>query len=67
MLSDNLARFLRNLSLDPSLLEAFEQDPEGILADTELSEDDKRRMRSADQEQLRRQLPTPEPTPGGII
>jgi hypothetical protein len=68
MMSENLARFLRNLSLDPSLLEAFETDPDRILADTDLSDDDKSFLRNADQESWKRDLRTaPEPAPGHII
>lgn len=67
MVSESLARFLRNLSLDPSLLEAFEEDPEAVLADTDLSEEDKHLMRAADREQLRRRLPLAEPQPGGVL
>lgn len=56
MMSEKLARFLRNLSLDPSLLEAFEADPDNILADADLSEDDKRFLRSGDREHWRSKL-----------
>jgi hypothetical protein len=56
MMSKELSRFLRNLSLDPGLLEAFESNPETILSDTELSEEEKRTLRGTDREELRREL-----------
>jgi hypothetical protein len=67
MLSDRAARFNRHLSLDPSLLEAYEVDPEGVLANSDLSEDDKRQMCAADRDQLRRQLPAAESVPSGVF
>jgi len=66
MLSDRAARFVRNLSLDPSLLEAFEEDPECIMADADLEEEDKLLLRATDREQLRRQLPMAEAQPGFV-
>jgi len=67
-MSEALARFLRNLSVDPSLLEAFEMSPETILADTDLSEDDRRFFQSGNREQWRQELSlAAEMPPGGVF
>jgi hypothetical protein len=55
-MSEKLSRFLRNLSVDPSLLEAFETDSEMILTDADLSEEDKDFLRNNDPEIWRRAL-----------
>lgn len=52
MPSLNLNRFLRNLNADPSLLAALDADPDTVLAQAELSEQEQALLRSPDRYRL---------------
>jgi hypothetical protein len=56
MLSQNFARFLRSLSLDPALLEAFEADPQRVLRGAGLTPDEVLLLERGGREILRRNL-----------
>ena len=46
-MTTELSHFIRSLSLEPNLLDSFYADPEATLARSELTEDDRRRVREA--------------------
>lgn len=48
-----VARFLVSLSEDPFLREDFQNDPEGVLASTELKDEERRILRTGDAVVLR--------------
>lgn len=48
MPTTTLSQFLRTLNVDPGLQAAFDQDPEGVLASSGLSDADRELMRSPD-------------------
>ena len=51
--SQKLSRFLINLSKDPSALQELKRDPHGYLAKTDLSDEEKKVILTADPGQLR--------------
>jgi hypothetical protein len=57
-MSEKLARFLRNLNLDPDLREAFEMDPASIVSDADLSDSERAWLIEGDPERWRAYLPS---------
>lgn len=52
-MKNRLNEFLISLSLDPQKREEFYQDPDGVLDDTSLSEDEKDLIKSGNASQIR--------------
>ena len=55
-MTDSFEQFLITLSQDPVLLDDFLDDPEPLLKDSSLTEEEKDLLRSGDAEQIRRHL-----------
>jgi hypothetical protein len=49
-------QFLKRLSEDPEQLDAYRADPEGVMADSELTDEHKEVIRSGDNQRIERAL-----------
>jgi hypothetical protein len=58
-MSERVSRFLISLSQDPDKLDRFKSDPDSVLADSDLTSEEKAIVRSGDEEAIRKSLGPP--------
>jgi hypothetical protein len=66
-MSEQLAGFMRNLTIDPGLLEAFNEDRAAVLADADLPAADKAFLLEGNPEEWRRLLSDEAPPVPGTL